>query len=168
MPNTYKGIYIKFRNGGGKISDVLYENVFMERPEQWPIWIGPAQQADSSNLCHGNPCSLCWPDVPFSTCNPVPNGIFSNITLRNITIVEPQGGSAGVIIGSSEYPMQNIIFDQVVVHPDPKVWWGPDYWSCKGVATGVATGNSWPVPSCFSKKEVSPPVYDQKNIQIGN
>ena len=37
MPQTYKGIYIKFRNGGGNITDVLYENIVMEEPEQWPI-----------------------------------------------------------------------------------------------------------------------------------
>jgi polygalacturonase len=63
MYHTYKGIYMKFR-GNGIISNVLYENIVMESPEQYPIWIGPAQQSDSSNPCAAHPCSLCWPNIP--------------------------------------------------------------------------------------------------------
>jgi hypothetical protein len=33
MPNTYKGIYMKFR-GNGNVVDVLYENIIMDAPEQ--------------------------------------------------------------------------------------------------------------------------------------
>ena len=68
MHHTYKGIYMKFR-GGGTISNVLYENIIMDEPEQYPIWIGPAQQADSSNPCAAHPCSICWPDIPEAKCN---------------------------------------------------------------------------------------------------
>eukprot|EP01126_Amoeba_proteus_P053927 TRINITY_DN6600_c0_g1_i1.p1 TRINITY_DN6600_c0_g1~~TRINITY_DN6600_c0_g1_i1.p1 ORF type:complete len:234 (-),score=45.02 TRINITY_DN6600_c0_g1_i1:51-752(-) len=148
LPQTYKGIYIKFRADGGNISDVLYENIVMDQPEQWPIWIGPAQQSDSSNLCAAHPCSICWPEIPFSSCNPVTNGRFFNITLRNITINQPSG-SAGVIMGSSENPMQNIIFDNVVVKHPPGWPWTPDYYTCEGVARGIAVGGTWPVPKCF-------------------
>lgn len=44
MHNTYKGIYMKFRAGDnpGLIEDVLYENITIDNPEQWAIWIGPA------------------------------------------------------------------------------------------------------------------------------
>ena len=35
MYHTYKGIYMKFR-GGGTIANVLYENIVMEEPEQYP------------------------------------------------------------------------------------------------------------------------------------
>ena len=49
MPHSFKGIYMKFRGGdtteGGRVSNVLYENIYMEAPEQWAIWIGPAQQS---------------------------------------------------------------------------------------------------------------------------
>ena len=34
MRHTVKGIYMKFR-GSGSISDVLYENVLIDEPEQW-------------------------------------------------------------------------------------------------------------------------------------
>jgi polygalacturonase len=71
MHHTFKGIYLKFREDtNGLIADVLYENIFMDTPEQWPIWIGPAQQADSSDLCAAHPCSLCWPTLPGAQCNP--------------------------------------------------------------------------------------------------
>ena len=47
MHNSYKGIYMKFRAGeGGLIEDILYENMYIDTPSQWPIWIGPAQQSD--------------------------------------------------------------------------------------------------------------------------
>ena len=49
MPHSWKGIYMKFRGGdtsqGGRVSNVLYENIYMEAPEQFAIWIGPAQQS---------------------------------------------------------------------------------------------------------------------------
>ena len=52
MPHSWKGIYMKFRGGdsskGGRISNVLYENIYMEAPEQFAIWIGPAQQSGES------------------------------------------------------------------------------------------------------------------------
>lgn len=50
-PTLMVGIYMKFRaqshgNKAGMVSNVLVENVYMDKPTQWPIWIGPAQQAD--------------------------------------------------------------------------------------------------------------------------
>ena len=47
---SYKGIYLKFReqstsNQSGIIEDILFENITIESPQQWAIWIGPAQQA---------------------------------------------------------------------------------------------------------------------------
>ena len=55
------GIYMKFRGTkldhpegwmrqeaeGGLVCDIVFENITMEAPEQWAIWIGPAQQSDS-------------------------------------------------------------------------------------------------------------------------
>ena len=42
----------------GVISNVLYENIILEAPEQWAVWIGPAQQSVSSSLCNPHPCRL--------------------------------------------------------------------------------------------------------------
>mmetsp|Transcript_24108 Transcript_24108/g.33804 ORF Transcript_24108/g.33804 Transcript_24108/m.33804 type:complete len:421 (-) Transcript_24108:22-1284(-) len=149
MPHTYKGVYMKFRSGGGLIEDVLYENIVMDSPEQWPIWIGPAQQSDSSELCAAHPCSLCWPMVPSATCAAPEDGQFIDITLRNVTINYPPSQGTGVIIGSEKYPMQNITFDGVIVNHASS---NPDYYACEGVETGIAQGGTWPVPPCFTSQ----------------
>eukprot|EP00978_Attheya_sp_CCMP212_P032384 scaffold126150_cov60-Attheya_sp.AAC.20 len=121
---SYKGIYLKFRtpkNEGsidedlhGKIEDILFSNITLESPQQWAIWIGPAQQAISSNICTPNPCSLCWPTLPGTECNAVETGIFRNITLRDIVIRNPKG-SPGVIMGHENNPIQGLVFDNVEV-----------------------------------------------------
>ncbi len=145
MHKTYKGIYTKFR-GPGLIRDVLYENIVMFEPEQWPIWIGPAQQADSINICKADPCSLCWPDIPFAECNMPSDAQYINITLRNITVINPVD-STGVILGSATNPIQNLTFDGVVVQNAPQ-----NYFVCQNVVNGVAMGGTSPVPSCFINK----------------
>jgi hypothetical protein len=74
MDNTFKGLYMKCRWCTGKnsaiIEDVLYENITINKPEQWAVWIGPAQQADSSHVC-----SLAWPQgSPEAKC-PISAGV---------------------------------------------------------------------------------------------
>ncbi len=148
MRHTYKGIYMKFR-GNGVVSNVLYENIVMDEPEQYPIWIGPAQQSDSSSPCAAHPCSLCWPEIPGSECNAPAGGQYVNVTLRNITVNSPKG-NPGVILANASAAMRNVVFDNVVVnHPSThKTKWGTNY-LCDGVASGVATGTTSPVPPCF-------------------
>jgi len=152
MHKTYKGIYLKFNGGAetqpGLIENVLYENIHIYEPEQWPIWIGPAQQADSRDVCHPNPCSLCWPTLPFSACSAPSDGRYNNITLRNVTIIRPKM-SPGVIMGPSRSPMTNITFEDVRVVGPGWYPWGDDFYHCEGVASGIATGATWPVPPCF-------------------
>jgi hypothetical protein len=140
---------MKFRGGNGTVSDVLYENIVIDQPIQWGIWIGPAQQSDSADLCAPHPCSICWPFLPDQKCPGVPGARYINITLRNITVLNP-GRSAGVLIADASAPMENVVFDNVVVKnakkEDP---WG-DGFDCENV-NGVATGGTDPVPSCFKK-----------------
>jgi len=147
MHNTYKGIYTKFRGGNGLIQDVLYENIVVDNPSQWAIWIGPAQQSDSSSLCAAHPCSLCWPELPTAHCNPPVGGSYRNITLRNITINNPKK-SPGVILANASNPMQNVVFDNVKVNNPGMKPWGTDYYKCENVQ-GVAKGGTDPVPPCF-------------------
>jgi hypothetical protein len=145
MHNSYKGIYMKFREGDqGLIEDILYENFYIDSPSQWPIWIGPAQQSDSNRLCAAHPCSICWPDVPFSKCE-ASESQYRNIHLKNITVVNPKK-SPGVIMGGSDHPMQNVVFEDVVIVNPSK---DEDYYKCEGVSGGVAKGKTWPVPKCF-------------------
>lgn len=150
MHHTYKGIYMKFRDGkDGHIEDVLYENIVIDEPEQWPIWIGPAQQSDSDNLCAAHPCSICWPMVPFASCTPSAS-TYINITLRNITVNNPKYKyGSGLILANSSNGMQNVIFDNVVVNNPPKSPLHGHQYVCDGVANGIATGKTSPVPPCF-------------------
>jgi len=153
MHHTMKGIYMKFR-GQGSVSDVLYENIVMDEPEQWAIWIGGAQQCDGcglTNICsaQSGTCSICWPGVPGTECNAPIGAQYSNITLRNITINSPKK-SAGVLIANASTPMENVVFDNVVVNNPGSKPWGEGYF-CKHV-NGVATGNTYPVPACFMDK----------------
>jgi len=164
MHNTWKGIYTKFRGGneekGGRISNVLYENIYMEGTEQFAIWIGPAQQSDSNILCAAHPCSLCWPQLEDlgAVCNMNENFVYENITLRNITIKDPKFSyGQGVIIGNPATPMKNIIFDgvRVIEAENEEV---ERYHSCEGVESGYAFGDTYPVPPCF--QDLTDPVIN--------
>ena len=147
MHNTAKGIYVKFNGAaddfsGGLITNILYENITIESPSQYAIWIGPAQQSDSRFLCHPNPCSLCWPWLkPYAKCNIPSYGNFSNIILKNIAIHNPKK-HIGVLMAPIANPMKNLIFDNVV--SDNK----EINYICQGV-NGITLGNTTPIPLCF-------------------
>ena len=153
MHHTFKGIYLKVDNhvtdpnASAEITNILYENITMEEPEQVPIWIGPAQEADSKNAC-----SLTWPELPLSKCPPpIPTVTWTNLTLRNIRVIGAKV-SPGVIFGNSENPIRGLVFDGVVFDPaSPRARpWKDQFYYCKGVDHGVATHSTTPVPPCFS------------------
>ena len=157
MHHTYKGIYMKSGNRAhpdpkatAEITDILYENITMEAPEQVPIWIGPAQEADSANAC-----SLAWPELrPLAKCpEPLATVRWTNITLRNVR-VRGAKESPGLVFGNKPSPMEGVIFDGVVFEPaDPKARpWGDQFYYCDGVR-GVATGGTTPMPPCFSRED---------------
>lgn len=163
MHRPVNGIYMKFR-GAGSISDVLYENILVDEPERWGIWIGPAQQAEGGKKANGtshiiNPCtagggcSLCWPMVPFTKCHGTAQGFYSNITLRNITVNNPKY-SPGVLMADPGSPMVDVVFDSVKVNNPGKNSWGRNY-KCENVQSGVAIGDTSPVPPCFQDHTAS-------------
>ncbi|GMI24015.1 hypothetical protein TrCOL_g12873 [Triparma columacea] len=155
MKNTYKGIYIKASaanedpDASAEITNILYENITMDEPEQVPIWIGPAQEGDSNNAC-----SLLWPAVPFTKCPaPLATVAWTNITLRDI-MVRGAKESPGLIFGSEDVPMEGVVFDNVVFDPPNEKArpWKEDFYYCKGV-NGIARGGTTPVPPCFEVEE---------------
>jgi len=159
MHHTSKGVYIKFnakaaKAPGGVIRNVTYENIYIDKPSSWPIWIGPQQagikeDGQAYNPCTGDPCSLCWPTLSTAKC-PGVAALLDGLTLRNITIKKPST-SPGVIIGNSSVPMRNIVFDGVTfIDPPADGAFGSDYFHCEGVQGGVAKGGTWPVPPCFT------------------
>lgn len=147
MPNTFKGIYMKTRwsdmppiGPEASISNVLYENITITSPQQFAIWIGPAQQT-------GQPCAIVWPFLPRSKCKVTAHQTWSNIVLRDIYITNPKN-SPGVLLGNSTNPMSGIVFENVVVtNPGPEPW-GTDYYYCDGIK-GIAKGSTFPIPPCF-------------------
>jgi len=149
LHNTFNGIYMKFRGDGGSITNVTYENIVIDNPERWAIWIGPAQQAEPSrNICHAGPCSICWPTLPWAECN-APRSVYEDITLRNITINNSKK-SPGVMLFNKDIPMKNLTFDGVKFNRPGNRPWGFDYFKCENVVNGVAKGDTWPVPKCFT------------------
>ena len=98
MYKTVKGIYMKTRwNDEGpadesvaSITDILFENITMIEPQQFAIWIGPAQQS-------GQPCSLLWPHKD-AVCEMSGYQTWRNITLKDIYIESPRQ-SPGYVTG---------------------------------------------------------------------
>lgn len=116
-----KGLYVKFRTSRhthdpGLIEDILFENITIDRPEQYGMWIGPAQQVGigQKGFCSADDCSLCWPFVPLVSCKSREYNTFRNITLRNIVIADPKQ-VAGVIIGPRENRIEGLTFENVIV-----------------------------------------------------
>lgn len=54
-------------------------------------------------------------------------------------------------MGNSSNPMQNVIFDNVVVTSPGEKPFGPNYY-CDGIL-GTAMGHTTPQPSCFQVAE---------------
>jgi hypothetical protein len=149
LPRTVKGIYMKTRwyddaalGDSASISNILYQNITMDRPQQFAIWMGPAQQT-------GQPCSLLWPITNHATCSMSGTQTWSNIVLKDVFINSPEQ-SPGVLLGNATNPMHNVIFDNVVVTNAPADPWGDDFYFCDGMQ-GTAMGGTSPVPPCFKK-----------------
>jgi len=149
MPSTFKGIYLKTRwndaaavGDAASISDILYENITIDAPQQYAIWIGPAQQT-------GQPCSLLWPNVNHAQCIMSGYQTWENIVLRDIIIRNPKG-SPGVIFGNISNPIRGLVFDNVIVENPGEEPWGEDFYYCEGIQ-GTALGDTYPVPPCFAK-----------------
>ena len=148
LNNPWKGIYMKNRwydNGpvgeNVSISDILYENITINHPEHWGIWIGPAQQANE-------PCRDFWPWADKAFCHISGYHMWSNITLRDIVINNPRYGM--VLMGNTSNPIKDLVFDNVVVNNPIDKPFG-DYYYCDGITGGIATGGTYPVPHCFTE-----------------
>lgn len=154
MKKTVKGIYMKTRwsdkpptGSDVGISNVLFENITIIEPEQFAIWIGPAQQ-------NGQPCSLLWPEVSQAECLMSGYQTWANITLKDVTVVNPMA-SPGVLIGNNSNPVP-VVFDNVVVQDmrdNLKPWGGQYYCEDGGVDMTVTSHETSPRPDCFVSRE---------------
>ena len=80
---------------------------------------------------------------------------WANITLKDIVVLSPKQ-SPGVVLGNPARPMENVVFDNVVVTPaDPSAKpWRKAFYKCDGVH-GLATGGTSPPPPCFNTTTTS-------------
>merc|ERR1712224_496681 len=126
---------------------ITFEDVRIDRPWWWPVWIGPQQQQEPHSAL-GDKCSLTY---PFPDACPTQGCVtFSDILLRNVRIVQPLL-SPGVILGNASNPMINVTFDDVVVdfgaRPlEGRFPWGRKY-QCEH-ANVRSLGATQPVPQC--------------------
>ncbi|EOD12567.1 hypothetical protein EMIHUDRAFT_436377 [Emiliania huxleyi CCMP1516] len=153
MIESGKGIYIKSNPecgidevaGAPKaaiISNILYEDILIDRPRWWAIWIGPQQQHEPHSSL-GLKCAL---DYPLSRHCPTQGCVtFANITLRNVHIERPLI-SPGVIKGNATSPITGLAFDNVTVSRPGRFPFGASY-ECEH-ASGRAVGSS-PPPACL-------------------
>lgn len=111
MDYPIKGIYIKPNpgsHGDGIIENILYENVHMDTPIWWGIWIGPQQQYQPGGTLQG--CSMIYPFSSF--CQTQPRITMRNITLKNISSTNSLL-PAGVILCNSTNPCTNFKFENI-------------------------------------------------------
>ncbi|CAJ1374283.1 unnamed protein product [Effrenium voratum] len=162
MPGTGKGVYIKSNPScgladgkpkRGLIADITYEDIKIEKPLWWAVWIGPQQQHEPGAAL-GEKCAL---DYPLGSCPTQGCVDFRNITLRNIAVHEPKL-SPGVILGNSTNPIQNLVFDNVrVIKPGYLPFKGK--YKCEHVI-GTVTGGSGPQPECFNDRPRDRPILN--------
>eukprot|EP00941_MAST-03F_sp_MAST-3F-sp1_P000050 g50.t1 len=153
MPGTGKGIYVKSNpsctsdpTNRGLIQNITYVDFTITQPTWWPIWIGPQQQEEPGvDIKQSHKCPLQFPiddECPTQGCV-----TFSDITLKNIRIIEPVL-SPGAILGNSTNPMKNIIFDNVTVIRSGSLPFEGEY-LCKH-AGNIKVSNSNPMPKCLT------------------
>ena len=155
MPGTGKGVYVKSNptcdgTNSAEITNIVYEDITMDKPLWWPVWIGPQQQQEPGTAL-GRKCALQYPIL--NHCPTQGCVSFTNITLRRITITDPLL-SPGVIMGNTTAGVNNmhgLVFEDVVVE-NPGMWPYKRNYQCK-FASGVAKGKTSPVPPCFEKEE---------------
>ena len=116
MVMPIKGVYIKSNPGDvgdALIKNITYENISMQNPLWWGIYIGPQQQKQPGGY---GPGCFTYPLQPCAT-NPLVS--FEDITLRNVTST---GGlfPAGIVRCNSTNPCKNFKFDDV--HVTSPVW----------------------------------------------
>lgn len=173
LPNTVKGIYLKTRwddgsrkhAGFARITNVVYENIIIDRPQQHAIWIGPAQQV-------GQHCSFLWPQLsPLVSCPMSPYSTWENVTLRNIAITNARG-MVGVVMARELNQIKNLVFEDVIVE-DNNFWYLTGLhtrYYCEGFDTSgnapVAVGDTFPVPHCFNKISPSADQADDPQLRM--
>ena len=138
MIRPIKGIYIKTNrgtHGNGSISHIRYENINIDTPEWWGIYIGPQQQSQPDGSGEG---CMRYPADP--DCPTEPDITIHDIYLKNITVRNSLNPYPGIIRCNETNPCENFVFEDVTVTTIPAMH---DY-ICENI--GMKSINSFPVP----------------------
>lgn len=107
----FKGIYVKTNpgTGSGEIKNITYENISMDRPLWWGVYIGPQQMKEPSG--DGPGCMLYPLD---KHCETQPLITMSDITLRNVTSTRGLL-PAGILRCNETNPCTGFVFEDVSI-----------------------------------------------------
>lgn len=86
MEKPFKGIYLKSNpgdSGSGIIEDILYQNITMNKPIWWALYLGPQQQEQPDG---GGPGCMFYPFGRRSSCATQPRVTMRNIKFKDIHI----------------------------------------------------------------------------------
>jgi hypothetical protein len=128
----------------GEISNITYEDVEIQNPIWWSIWVGTQQQQQPGSA--GTGCSFLYP-LDNTTCPTDPQVSVFNITLRRINVYN--SNSPGVLLMNVSNPGRNFVWEDVIYNNISGWPIGNDY-LCENIE-GVALGKTNPIPPCFSK-----------------
>jgi len=122
---------------GGIIANILYQDIVINNPVWWNIYIGPQQQ----NQPGDDKKAFCSMFYPFGDCATIAEVGMFNITLRN---VETHGGILwpGVIRCNETMPCTGFVFDNVKHHS----WWSMIGWNYFTENVYGTVTDSKPVP----------------------
>jgi hypothetical protein len=84
--HPFKAIYIKTNpgdRGDGEVTDILYQDIRMDRPLWWAVYIGPQQMKEPDGA---GPGCLLYPYDPHHTCSTQPLITISRVSLLNVSI----------------------------------------------------------------------------------
>ena len=173
-----KAVYIKpnpakVAGATGEISNITYQDLTVNEPVWWPIWLGTQQQhqvraaprgastrAPAIALAHslrpspplppqpgynGTGCSFLYP-LDNTTCPTDPEVSVFNITLQRVYVID--GPSPGILLANASNPATGVVFEDVVHENSNGFPVGTGY-LCTAVV-GVARGSTAPVPTCFA------------------
>ena len=143
-----KAMYIKpnpakAAGATGQISNITYEDIVVESPIWWTIWVGTQQQQQPGSS--GTGCSFVYP-LDNTTCPTDPEVSVFDITLRRVAV--NNSNSPGVLLMNASNPGRGFVWEDVVFTNISGWPVGSDY-LCTAVS-GVATGTTHPVPPCFT------------------
>lgn len=151
MDTPIKGIYVKPNpgsTGSGIIDSVTYQNITMQEPLWWSIYVG-VQQQDQPGGGADTQCSFLYP-LPNTTCPVQPRVPVTNFVLRDVhsnsSWLSPGLLRCADVTNTTYTPCTGWIFDNVTMTSSSNWPIGSDY-MCQNIEGEWINGCD-PMPNC--------------------